>query len=689
MPQTQLSTLSRLGTFVTALLVAAPALAGAAPRPQVRSAERFAATPPLRDLAALSPAVTGRRVERGEHEVPNRPLRRAVPGVRPDRDAALQSSTSKTPTALAPTLGAVQFDGLNNSDNFTVWGTRFLPPDTNLDVGATQIVETVNSLVRVYDKSGTPLTGLFLMSDLFATLEGICSTNDNGDPVVLYDPLADRWLLSQFAFKSTGANKFVTHECIAVSQTGDATGAYWAYDFYGPNTSVFGDYPHLGVWPDGYYMTTNQFGATNNQWLGAGAFAFERQRMLLGDPAARVVYFDLGADPEIGGMLPADFDGLIPPPAGAPNVFAYFVATEYGDALDGLRLFDFAVDWQTPESSSFGERSESPVAVASFDPSDTGTRRNILQSGGSCSDALDSITDRLMHRLAYRNLGEGHEVLVANHTVNANGITVCSTSGSTFQAAPRIYELRRSTGSFNAYSVANQATFAPDATSRWMGSAASDHQGNLAIGFSVASLSTYPGIRLTGRLAGDAANTLQSEVTLIAGSGRQRDTSYNRWGDYSALAVDPADDCTFWYGQEYYSAASAAANSWGWLTRIGNFGFAGCSTSPRGTLAVTVTDCTTHDPIAGALVEAEGGYARVTNASGVATISPIAPGSYAVSASSGSDESSSSADVTAGLTTPLALCLGETLDEIFSDGFESGDWCDWSADHLGTPSCSF
>jgi len=680
-----------LTATLAAGLLAQAAMATAPPgkslaEPQVRTAERFAVT---RRVSDLPPRPAGAPpLRHGDLEIPNRPLRRVVPGVRPDADGALQRRMAGPSIAIeAPALGATQFDGLGSAADVPFFGGRFLPPDTNIDVGPMQIVETVNSVVRVYDKSGSPLTATFLMSDLFADLGGICSTNDNGDPVVLYDPLADRWLLSQFAFKSTGADKNVTHECIAVSQSGDATGAYWAYDYFGPNTSVFGDYPHLGVWGDGYYMTTNQFDAATSAWRGGGVFAFERARMLAGDPAAQVVYFDLyPVDSNIGGMLPSDFDGLVPPPAGAPNIFSYFLATEYGDPVDGLRIYDFTVDWAAPNSSTFVQRSESPISVASFNPLAPG-RSAILQPGGTCSNALDAITDRLMHRLAYRNLGDGHELLVANHTVNANGVTSCSTSSGTFQAGVRLYELRRTTGSANSFSVTNQVTLAPDGTSRWMGSAAADHLGNIGVGYSAASTSVFPGVRYTGRAPGDAANTLQSEATMVAGSGIQTSTSH-RWGDYSSLTVDPADDCTFWYAQEYYTAASQASSSAGWLTRIGNFGFSGCSASARGTLEVTVTDCTTHDPITDALVEAEGGYARVTGSSGVATIAPIAPGSYAVVASKGSDETSSNANVTAGVTTPLALCLGESLDVIFSDDFETGDYCRWSADNVGAPSCS-
>ncbi|HLF55350.1 MAG TPA: carboxypeptidase-like regulatory domain-containing protein [Thermoanaerobaculia bacterium] len=664
-------------------LLAVPVAAETA-RPTVAAAERAGRSLAARELGPdPRPIVTHRRpAEAGLTEVSNPPLRRVVPGVRPDRDAALAAEAA-APAPAAPSPGGVQFDGLAGSDNTANFGFNVLPPDTNHDVGPSHIVETTNLLVRVYDKSGAPATAPFRMSTLFLPLGGICSTHDDGDPIVLYDPLADRWLLSQFAFLTSGANRYVTHQCIAVSTSGDPAGDYHLYDFFGPNTGVFGDYPHLGVWPDGYYMTTNQFNTALNAWRGAGVFAFERERMLIGDPAAQVVYFDLlGVDDAIGGMLPADFDGLRAPPLGTPNPFAYFIATEFGDASDGLRLFDFSVDWTAPESSSFDERAESPIGVAAFSPLTPAGRDEIVQSGGTCSNALDSIADRLMHRLQYRNLG-GTETLAANHTVNANGVTVCSTAGATYQAGVRLYQLSRTAGAANPFTVAQQMTHAPaDGVSRWMASAATDHQNDLAVGYSVASGAVFPGIRYTGRLAGDAAGTLQTEATLIAGGGRQTSDS-SRWGDYSHLAVDPADDCTFWYSQEYYAATSTG----GWRTRIGNFKFSGCTPSARGGLEVTVTDCDGGSPIAGAAVTATGGYFRVADGSGVATIEPMAPGSYDVVATA-DGQSSASADVTvlAGQTTAIEVCIGVGGEILFADDFETGDLCEWS-EQLGGPAC--
>ncbi len=520
----------------------------------------------------------------------------------------------------------VNFEGLSNTDNFNAFGFRVSPPDTNGDVGPNHYVEMTNLLVRVWDKAGNPLTAPFKLSSLFTPLGGQCAAPDAGDPIVLYDPLADRWLLSQFAFTSISAPPY--HECIAISKTGDPTGAYYLYDFITPGNE-FPDYPKLGVWPDAYYMTTNQF-LLGGSFDGAGVFAFERSKMLAGDPAASLIYFNLNlaSFPEaIGGMLPADFDGLIPPPAGAPNTFAYFLANEFGDAIDGLRLFDFHADFANPLNSTFTERPESPLAVAPFNPLSPAGRRDIVQPPpATTTNALDAIADRLMFRLQYRNNGT-NEWLVTNHTVNVTG----STTVGTYQAGIRYYQLQRSLAG-GGYSVLEQGTFAPDGASRWMGSAAVDREGNLAVGYSVSSSSVFPSIRYAGRLATDPPGGLfQGEQTLIAGSGVQLSTT-SRWGDYSAMMVDPTDDCTFWYTNQYYTAASQASSSVGWLTRIGSFKFDACTPAAQGILQGTITDAGSSTPINGALFEVSGGFSRSSGGSGGYSLA-LAPGTYSVTVS--------------------------------------------------------
>lgn len=513
-----------------------------------------------------------------------------------------------------PTPG-LSFDGLSSQNNSNVFGFRVHPPDPCGDVGPNHYVQTVNLLVRVFNKAGAALTGPAKLSSLFSALGPPCGANDDGDAIVLYDPLADRWLISQFCTVSTP----YTHQLIAISKTGDPTGAYYVYDFLMPNDN-FNDYPKFGVWPDGYYMTDNQFGPTSFQ--GAGVFAFDRQKMLQGDPTAGYIYFSFPTN--TGGMLPADFDGLIAPPPGAPNYFAQFAANEFGAPADALRIYEFHADFAKPSLSTFRERPESPVPVAAFDPSAPDGRNTVPQPPPAVStNYLDAISDRLMFRLQYRNFG-AYESLVVCHTVAA--------TLSPYRAGVRYYQLRRNLSGGN-FAVSEQATYAPDSNSRWMGSAAIDYAGNLAVGYSVSSTTVFPSVRYAGRKASDPANGLfQGEATLVAGSGVQRSTS-GRWGDYSMLAVDPVDDCTFWYTAEYYTAASQASSTVGWLTRIGSFKVDPlCPPAPQGVLSGRVYDALTLLPISNAVVRAAGGFSRSTPATGLYSLK-LAPGSYDASAS--------------------------------------------------------
>ncbi|HEX7180496.1 MAG TPA: proprotein convertase P-domain-containing protein [Thermoanaerobaculia bacterium] len=564
----------------------------------------FGVTPPL---SSLIPDEAGKPPDINDEEIKTVPLKtfRVETG---DPDAASIDpvvQTSVPPASLTSPL--ISFDGLNNQNNGTLFGFVLSPPDTVGDVGPNHYVQMVNLTFRVFDKAGNPLTAALKVSNIFASLSGPCATRDDGDPIVLYDPLADRWMLSQFC---TIADPF-NHQLIAISQTPDPSGAYFVYDFQMPNNK-FNDYPKFGVWTDAYYMSDNQFNQAGTAFLGAGAFAFDRAKMLAGDPTASYVYVDIeNGNTDIGGVLPADLDGLAPPPAGTPGLFAYFAADEFGDPADGIRIFEFRPDFANPASSTFTERAESPIAVAAFDPRSPSGRDDIEQPAPATSSAyLDSISDRLMHRLVYRNFGT-HESLVVNHTVNVSGVN--PTTPANHRAGVRYYELRSSGG---AYSVQEQATFAPDTDNRWMGSAAMDNDGNLAVGYSVSSLTTRPSARFAGRLATDPAGGLfQGEVSLIEGTGVQTGTG-SRWGDYSSLNVDPSDDCTFWYTTEYYTAASQASSSVGWLTRIGTFSFPECTPAENGRIEGVVRSSATLLPIAGATVTTTNGFVRITGALG-------------------------------------------------------------------------
>ncbi|HLE64193.1 MAG TPA: hypothetical protein VI750_13675, partial [Pyrinomonadaceae bacterium] len=541
------------------------------PVPVFSQAAEFAVSPAVNELEQQSEPVESMRFGKAEAnlERPEKVISPALSGhVDFEETSRLKGSAAAREFMANIPSPVVNFEGLSSQDNADVpaIGGYVFPPDTVGDVGPTQYVQATNLLFRVFDKTGIPLSEKAPISALFGQLGPPCSNADDGDPIVLYDSMADRWIITQFVVSGAAP----LSQCFAISQTGDATGSYFLYRFVMPNNK-FNDYPKFGVWPDGYYLSNNQFNLSGTAFLGVGAFALDRAKILAGDPAAGFIYFDLQpSHPSARGMLPSDADGLNPPPPGSPNIFAYFNADEFaGDAGDSLRLFGFHADFVLPSNSTFIERSDSPLPVAAFNPLNPVGLDDIEQPPPSgATSALDSISDRLMHRLQYRNFGN-YEVLTTNHTVNVGtGNTLAA-----HQAGIRYYELRRSLPD-GPWAVREQATFAPDTDNRWMCSSAMDNQGNLALGYSISSTTTFPGIRYAGRLVDDPLGGLsQGESTLMSGSGVQTNTG-SRWGDYSSMSVDPTDDCTFWYTQEYYQTTdpTATTSPFGvnWQTRVGS-----------------------------------------------------------------------------------------------------------------------
>ncbi len=477
---------------------------------------------PLRDLPPL-PFGFGTRADEGKE----------------NRSLPLVGHTDGTDPVVQRIMGPlvmpapiVSFEGIDVANGCG----GCMPPDTNGEVGPNHYVQMVNSAVQIWNKSGTPAGPAVAISTLWTGFGGPCSIRNDGDPIVMYDQLADRWLISQF----TAATPY--NECIAVSTTGDPTGTYNRYAFQ-LSTTDFEDYPHFGVWPDGYYMSANQFD-NGSTYAGPRPYVFDRARMLQGLTATfQTTANALGNT--AAGFLPADLDGSASPPAGAPNYFLGFGSP--------MPFYQFHVDWATPANTTFTNPTN--VANAAFTQLCPSTQNCVPQPGTAVG--LDGLADRGMFRLAYRNFGT-HQSLVGNFSVDVGG----------GQAGVRWYEIRNPGAGATLF---QEGTYAPDATSRWMASLAMDHDGNLAVGYSASSASVFPSIRYAGRLSGDPLGQLtQGEANLFTGIGSQ--TGGNRWGDYSDMTVDPTDDCTFWYTNEYNGSTGNTT----WRTRIGSFKFPNC-----------------------------------------------------------------------------------------------------------------
>ena len=422
------------------------------------------------------------------------------------------------------------------------------PPDTVGDVGPNYYIQLINSaggtLTTVYNKAdGSVASGPFA---LYSLGSGSCA-NGFGDPIVLWDPLASRWILSEFA---TGNNL-----CVYVSQTSNPiTGGWFNYRFQAPG---FPDYPKYAVWPDAYYVTTNE--------SSPAVYALDRGQMLTGGMATSQRF----TAPSLAGfsfqaLTPGDIDGATVPPAGAPGYFIRHRDDESHNAgsnnpsQDFLEIWEFDVDFTTPSNSTF--TGPANIGVSEFDSDLCGLFSFFCFPQPGTATTLDPLREVVMWRSQYRNFGT-HETLVGNLVTDIDG---------TDRGGIRWYELRRSGGTWSLF---QEGTYSPDATHRWMGSIAMDRAGNIALGYSVSSSAVFPSIRYTGRLAGDPPGTMpQVETTIVAGSGSQSVST--RWGDYSSMNVDPADDCTFWYTNEYATAAGT------WNTQVASFRFASCGGAP-------------------------------------------------------------------------------------------------------------
>lgn len=538
-----------LGIFVNSSLSAQSAdpqlPPQAAPQAEAHTAVQFDISQPLDEMPRELPSSQGPHLMHEEHIPKTHPV---MPAGLPFEDPVLQmSDEALVPASRIMTIPSISIGGsaLDCSDESA-------PPDSNLAVGPTQIIQWVNRCYAVFSKStGAVIAGPYAGNHFWSGFGGACQNVNSGDPIILYDKMANRWVAAQ----NTLTSPYVT--CVAVSVTSDATGRYYRYAF--PQKAGDPDYPKWGVWRDGYYQSNNIFGGTRG--FAAEACAYERTKMLAGNSTAKQICF-LAPTSWDDSLLPADIDSPTAlPPSGEPEI--YLGSIDNGSSI-GARIYEyqFHANFSTPSLSTFkGFSGSIPITVPQFKLSCNGAGdANCVPQRGT-SYKLDSLGDRLMYRLAYRNIG-GHQTLVAVHDVTApNG-----------HIAERWYELRASESS-STFSVFQSGTFAGpsgNTNNRWMGSIAMDKVGDIALGFSISGTGMYPSIHYTGRTPGMTKGAMSSEDTILNGGGSQLGTG-GRWGDYSSMQLDP-NGCTFWYSNEYYLSTS----SFNWRTHMGSLRFPNC-----------------------------------------------------------------------------------------------------------------
>ena len=491
-------------------------------------------------------------------------------------------------------------------------------------------------------KTATSALGPVNINTLWASFGGsACQTQNSGDPVVLYDKVANRWLISQFTSAPAGGKYY---QCVAISTTADATGTYSRYAFEVPNGN-FGDYPHYGVWTDAYYVMAHHFTASSGGSFVGGSFgAMDRTKMLAGDATAT---WQVIVDPLEGGHMPADLDGFTPPPGGAPGIFTSIHS-------DGMHLYRMKVDFTTPANTTKTLQAIMPIAPASA-----------ACGGGNCipqpqsAFTIDSLADRLMFRLAYRNFVD-HESLVVSHSVDPGITGVVS--------GVRWYDFRIS-GQPDAVCSTYPCTYqqgtiadVPNGRSRWMPSVSMDGAENILVGYSATGTveaTDAHSIRYTARAKSDPLGTMTAPEAIIFTGTRnivnEPNVSPARWGDYTSTSIDPADDCTFWHVNEYY-AIGGTTNA-NWHTQIASASF------PAGTGAgqCQPATCTTRPASAPTI-----GTASVVGNNQIqvtwTAIAP-APGSYAIERAIGTVGSE-------GLYQPLASVPGAATN--FTDTTPQG-----------------
>jgi hypothetical protein len=536
----------------------------------------------LRDLPYIAP-----NEENEDHRLSRHPFPLGQASTKSD-PMFVDRAPSVTPNMPSPTQ---TFAGM--TQNLGCGGC--LPPDTDGDVGPNNYVQSVNSAIRVHDKSGNVLAGPITYNSFFSAMGNSTpcgANNNNGDGVVFYDHIADRWIISDFAYPAFPGTAF--YQCIGVSKTSNpVTGGYWLYAIQvdPANPSFLGDYPKFGLWPDAYYLSVNMF-SNNTTFNGVRVYALDRAAMINGGAANTIAFSILPAD--LGdqySLLPATFRFGSPPPVAQPEWFMDINSSATAGTIE-TQVFvrRFHADFVTPANSTFGVGAthlpDGVITVNGFVDAFDGTNGTNIVPQPVTAVLLDTLGDKLMYPLVYQNLG-GVESIYSSHTVNNN-------QGGTGPTGIRWYQFNVTANTIPAVPT-QQQTFnnASDGLWRWMPSINVDNQGNMSIGYTTSSGSLEPSIRYAGRLLLDPPSTLgQGEAVMTAGTGHQTSAS-GRWGDYSSMFVDPSDGCTFYHTNEYFSGTSGS----NWNTRVGSFKFPTCVAAPLATPTPTPAPTATPTPI--------------------------------------------------------------------------------------------
>jgi len=615
-------------------------------------------TPALRDLPPITPEEFQQMELKGLQKALNPTIKErhypyATTAMPQGSDPVWQQFMGKTELAKAPIM------------NFSGQTSPYYPPDANGSAGPNHYMQTINTVYAIYNKSnGALVAGPTALNTLFNGVTG--SNYNDGDPICLYDEQADRWLVGEFSI--SGSNDYML---IAVSTTNDPTGTWHAYSF---DVSDMPDYEKFGIWQDGYYMGTN----TSN---GSDIYVFERSAMLTGG-SPQAVGFDNPWRPQtIDGFMcvpPVDNDGAFAP-AGAPGLFITINDDAIGGGSDQLWIYELDVNWTSPSSSTFTRVQQ--LAVPSFDSNFGSNWDNIKQPG--TTRELDAIPMVVMNVPQYRNFGT-YQTLVCCHTVDVD---------NTDHAGIRWYELRKTTGT---WTLRQSGTYAPDGHSRWMGSIAMNGFGEIGLGYSISSTTVYPGIRYCGQSqsAYSAGNGVLDIAEEVIQNGTSSQTSYNRWGDYAGICVDPANDHTFWFTTQYGGSRQTKIAAFEFTAAPLAAQFSGSPTNvcPGGTVAFT--DMSTGSPTSWSWSFPGGTPSVSTSQNPVITYNT--PGTYNVTltVSDGTGNSTETktgyitvTNITADFTgTPTLVIVGNTVSFTDNSTCDPTSWS-WSFPG-GTPSTS-